>query len=237
MSASYNTSPAMEYNVNMNQYRQYYNTTQQFDNNVNLYNTACVNSNGINGACSFRLNSGGHFKNENNNLEEKNVNKSIVINNGSSCNAENFLHKNSCKLEIKVETDSNNGTEKKSVKKPCKRLSKKHRPNLKNKMKDSVPDIPKNLTGICKMSLQKRSLRNCSKEEIQIKRRLAANARERRRMDSLNDAFDKLRNVVPSIGDDRKLSKYETLQMAQTYIDALCDLLVDKKEDVDDSNS
>ncbi|GBO01887.1 hypothetical protein AVEN_81689-1 [Araneus ventricosus] len=57
------------------------------------------------------------------------------------------------------------------------------------------------------------------------KRRLAANARERRRMESLNLAFDRLRDVVPSIGEDRKLSKYETLQMAQTYITALCELL------------
>lgn len=58
------------------------------------------------------------------------------------------------------------------------------------------------------------------------KRRLAANARERRRMHGLNVAFDKLRDVVPSIGEDRKLSKYETLQMAQSYITALSDLLV-----------
>lgn len=57
------------------------------------------------------------------------------------------------------------------------------------------------------------------------KRRLAANARERRRMESLNVAFDHLRNVIPSIGDDQKLSKYETLQMAQSYIGALKDLL------------
>lgn len=57
------------------------------------------------------------------------------------------------------------------------------------------------------------------------KRRLAANARERRRMNSLNVAFDRLRQVVPSIGDDRKLSKYETLQMAQSYIAALNELL------------
>ncbi|CAN7940324.1 unnamed protein product [Ixodes hexagonus] len=58
------------------------------------------------------------------------------------------------------------------------------------------------------------------------KRRLAANARERRRMHGLNVAFDKLRQVVPSIGDDRKLSKYETLQMAQSYITALSELLI-----------
>lgn len=57
------------------------------------------------------------------------------------------------------------------------------------------------------------------------KRRLAANARERRRMNGLNEAFDRLREVIPSIGSDHKLSKFETLQMAQTYIAALCDLL------------
>lgn len=61
--------------------------------------------------------------------------------------------------------------------------------------------------------------------EIVRRRRLAANARERRRMNSLNDAFDQLRDVVPSLGSDRKLSKYETLQMAQTYIAALNELL------------
>ncbi|ODN01506.1 Protein atonal [Orchesella cincta] len=56
------------------------------------------------------------------------------------------------------------------------------------------------------------------------KRRLAANARERRRMNGLNDAFDRLREVIPSLGSDHKLSKYETLQMAQTYINALREL-------------
>lgn len=57
------------------------------------------------------------------------------------------------------------------------------------------------------------------------KRRLAANARERRRMNGLNDAFDRLRDVVPSIDEEHKLSKFETLQMALTYITALGDLL------------
>ncbi|XP_017132225.1 basic helix-loop-helix transcription factor amos [Drosophila elegans] len=61
--------------------------------------------------------------------------------------------------------------------------------------------------------------------EVLKKRRLAANARERRRMNSLNDAFDKLRDVVPSLGHDRRLSKYETLQMAQAYIGDLVTLL------------
>lgn len=57
------------------------------------------------------------------------------------------------------------------------------------------------------------------------KRRLAANARERRRMQNLNKAFDRLRAYLPSLGNDRQLSKYETLQMAQSYITALYDLL------------
>ncbi|XP_069878126.1 transcription factor ATOH1 [Dipodomys merriami] len=60
---------------------------------------------------------------------------------------------------------------------------------------------------------------------VQKQRRLAANARERRRMHGLNHAFDQLRNVIPSFNNDKKLSKYETLQMAQIYINALSDLL------------
>ncbi|KAK7083575.1 hypothetical protein SK128_008088 [Halocaridina rubra] len=61
--------------------------------------------------------------------------------------------------------------------------------------------------------------------EVIKKRRLAANARERRRMNGLNDAFDKLREHIPALSGDQKLSKFETLQMAQTYISALVELL------------
>ncbi|KAM7360665.1 atonal [Cochliomyia hominivorax] len=60
---------------------------------------------------------------------------------------------------------------------------------------------------------------------VKRKRRLAANARERRRMQNLNQAFDRLRQYLPCLGNDRQLSKHETLQMAQTYIAALGDLL------------
>jgi hypothetical protein len=35
----------------------------------------------------------------------------------------------------------------------------------------------------------------------------------------------RLREVVPKLDADYKLSKYETLQMAQTYITAMCELL------------
>ncbi|XP_054454157.1 protein atonal homolog 1b [Anoplopoma fimbria] len=58
-------------------------------------------------------------------------------------------------------------------------------------------------------------------------RRVAANARERRRMNGLNQAFDELRSVIPSLENERKLSKYDTLQMAQIYINELSELLTD----------
>lgn len=69
-------------------------------------------------------------------------------------------------------------------------------------------------------------------EEILKHRRLAANARERKRMNSLNQAFDKLRQVVPSLenASDYKLSKFETLRMASIYITAMIDLLENKKD-------
>ncbi|KAL2101956.1 hypothetical protein ACEWY4_003717 [Coilia grayii] len=60
------------------------------------------------------------------------------------------------------------------------------------------------------------------------RRRLAANARERRRMLGLNVAFDRLRSVIPNMESERKLSKSETLQMAQIYIATLSELLQDE---------
>ncbi|RXM35824.1 Protein atonal-like 1 [Acipenser ruthenus] len=65
----------------------------------------------------------------------------------------------------------------------------------------------------------------CDLAPVQKRRRAAANARERRRMLGLNLAFDRLRSVIPTLESDKKLSKSETLQMAQIYISALCDLL------------
>ncbi|EPB69939.1 Helix-loop-helix DNA-binding domain protein [Ancylostoma ceylanicum] len=56
-------------------------------------------------------------------------------------------------------------------------------------------------------------------------RRSAANERERRRMNVLNVAYDKLRTVLPEMDSGRRLSKYETLQMAQQYIACLMEIL------------
>ncbi|TRY67605.1 hypothetical protein TCAL_05185 [Tigriopus californicus] len=59
-------------------------------------------------------------------------------------------------------------------------------------------------------------------ESTRVRRRLAANARERKRMNGLNDAFERLRGVLPC-HRDRPLSKMEALQMAQNYIMELVD--------------
>ncbi|KAG9344331.1 hypothetical protein JZ751_011000 [Albula glossodonta] len=67
------------------------------------------------------------------------------------------------------------------------------------------------------------------KYENAARRRMAANARERKRMQGLNTAFDRLRKVVPQWSQDKKLSKYETLQMALSYIMALNRILIDAR--------
>ncbi|KAI3354722.1 hypothetical protein L3Q82_004505 [Scortum barcoo] len=56
-------------------------------------------------------------------------------------------------------------------------------------------------------------------------RRIEANARERNRMHSLNNALDSLRKVVPCYSKTQKLSKIETLRLAKNYIWALSDIL------------
>lgn len=68
------------------------------------------------------------------------------------------------------------------------------------------------------------------KFEPATRRRMAANARERKRMQGLNTAFDCLRKVVPQWGQDKQLSKYETLQMALSYIVALNRILTDARK-------
>ncbi|CAN7991528.1 unnamed protein product [Ixodes pacificus] len=74
---------------------------------------------------------------------------------------------------------------------------------------------------------RKKSSSSSSRKRTSQQGRVAANVRERRRMHKLNVAFDQLRKVVPSVSD-RQLSKYETLQIAQSYILALRKLLDNK---------
>ena len=54
--------------------------------------------------------------------------------------------------------------------------------------------------------------------------RTVANVRERQRTQALNEAFNKLRKIIPTLPSD-KLRKIQTLRLAARYIDFLCQVL------------
>ncbi|XP_026156198.1 fer3-like protein [Mastacembelus armatus] len=60
---------------------------------------------------------------------------------------------------------------------------------------------------------------------ITMVQRQAANVRERKRMFSLNEAFDELRRKVPTFAYEKRLSRIETLRLAIVYISFMTDLL------------
>lgn len=60
------------------------------------------------------------------------------------------------------------------------------------------------------------------------KRRITANKKERRRTLSINMAFSELRNCIPQVPADTKLSKIKTLKLATSYIAYLMALLDDE---------
>ncbi|KAJ0070598.1 hypothetical protein NL108_016731 [Boleophthalmus pectinirostris] len=67
--------------------------------------------------------------------------------------------------------------------------------------------------------------------------RHAANIRERKRMLSINSAFEELRGHVPTFPYEKRLSKIDTLRLAIAYIALLREILVsgrDPKEYVDE---
>ena len=72
--------------------------------------------------------------------------------------------------------------------------------------------------------------------EEKRQKRLDANDRERQRMGQLNVAFSHLRNVLPKHGNDRELSKYETIHLAKNYIRSLNDLLIQTETQNETSN-
>ncbi|XP_076059455.1 heart- and neural crest derivatives-expressed protein 2-like [Oratosquilla oratoria] len=58
-----------------------------------------------------------------------------------------------------------------------------------------------------------------------VKRRSSANKKERRRTLSINNAFAELRECIPNVPADTKLSKIKTLRLATSYIAYLMDVL------------
>nr|XP_033785498.1 pancreas transcription factor 1 subunit alpha [Geotrypetes seraphini] len=70
----------------------------------------------------------------------------------------------------------------------------------------------------------RRRRRARSEAELQQLRQ-AANVRERRRMQSINDAFEGLRAHIPTLPYEKRLSKVDTLRLAIGYINFLSELV------------
>nr|XP_057937581.1 pancreas transcription factor 1 subunit alpha [Doryrhamphus excisus] len=73
------------------------------------------------------------------------------------------------------------------------------------------------------LSLKRRRRMRSEMEMHQL--RQAANVRERRRMQSINDAFEGLRSHIPTLPYEKRLSKVDTLRLAIGYINFLAELV------------
>ncbi|XP_072029038.1 pancreas transcription factor 1 subunit alpha-like [Amphiura filiformis] len=67
----------------------------------------------------------------------------------------------------------------------------------------------------------------------QLQQRHAANMRERKRMQSINDAFEGLREHIPTLPYEKRLSKVDTLRLAIGYIHFLQEM-VTTEDNIDD---
>lgn len=75
-------------------------------------------------------------------------------------------------------------------------------------------------------STRRRRRRQHSSAKERNVRRLESNERERQRMHKLNNAFQALRETIPHVKMDKKLSKIETLTLAKNYIKALTAIIL-----------
>ncbi|KAG2458054.1 pancreas transcription factor 1 subunit alpha [Erpetoichthys calabaricus] len=87
---------------------------------------------------------------------------------------------------------------------------------------DSTSEVSPRMKG--EGPLMKRRRRMRSEAEMQQLRQ-AANVRERRRMQSINDAFEGLRSHIPTLPYEKRLSKVDTLRLAIGYINFLAELV------------
>jgi pancreas-specific transcription factor 1a len=71
----------------------------------------------------------------------------------------------------------------------------------------------------------RRRLRKRKCPQQQVQQRQAANLRERKRMQSINDAFEGLRAHIPTLPYEKRLSKVDTLRLAIGYINFLSELV------------
>ena len=71
----------------------------------------------------------------------------------------------------------------------------------------------------------------------QVHQRQAANLRERKRMQSINDAFEGLREHIPTLPYEKRLSKVDTLKLAIGYINFLAEMVTSDVNSPDGSPS
>ncbi|XP_022257005.1 twist-related protein-like [Limulus polyphemus] len=90
----------------------------------------------------------------------------------------------------------------------------------------TIPTKPKQQRRSSTNGRRRRQTLNARERNL---RRLESNERERMRMHSLNDAFQSLREVIPHVAMERKLSKIETLTLAKNYIMALTNVVCEMK--------
>lgn len=67
----------------------------------------------------------------------------------------------------------------------------------------------------------------------QVQQRQAANLRERKRMQSINDAFEGLREHIPTLPYEKRLSKVDTLRLAIGYINFLSEIIENEDSEND----
>lgn len=70
-----------------------------------------------------------------------------------------------------------------------------------------------------------------------LQQRQAANHRERRRMQCINEAFEGLRTHIPTLPYEKRLSKVDTLRLAISYINFLTELISSDTGDCEDDFS
>ncbi|GFG34671.1 hypothetical protein Cfor_03080 [Coptotermes formosanus] len=81
------------------------------------------------------------------------------------------------------------------------------------------------ITAFQRPALSRRKVNAEKKPTVQVQQRQAANLRERKRMQSINDAFEGLRSHIPTLPYEKRLSKVDTLKLAIGYINFLSDIV------------
>ncbi|KAK3589041.1 hypothetical protein CHS0354_007990 [Potamilus streckersoni] len=84
------------------------------------------------------------------------------------------------------------------------------------------PQINSVLTEPDNFGKHRKKRKHCQQQRLQ---RQAANLRERRRMQSINEAFEGLKAHIPTLPYEKRLSKVDTLRLAIGYISFLTEIV------------